>query len=68
LQGFDWQAFDPSKPETFIDSPQNMLPVVEKFHRSSTHGIHHRSMPTYMVQAWPRVKNFIFTPDEIPQK
>jgi hypothetical protein len=45
-RGFDWQAFDPVKPETFVDSPQNMLPLHMKFHRSPTHGIHHRSFPT----------------------
>jgi hypothetical protein len=25
LRGFDWQKFDPAKPETFVDSMQNML-------------------------------------------
>ena len=34
LGGFDWQAFDPAKPETFIESSQNMLPLAAKFHRS----------------------------------
>ena len=68
LRGFDWRAFDPAKPETFIDSPQNMLPISEKFHRSSTHGIHHRSVPTFIFQAYPRQAGFIFSPDEIPAK
>jgi hypothetical protein len=67
-RGFDWHAFDPAKPETFIDSPQNMLPLAEKFHRSSTHGIHHRSMPTFVFQGYPRVADFVFSPDEIVQK
>jgi hypothetical protein len=67
-RGFDWQAFDPSKPETFIDSPHNMLPLSEKFHRSSTHGIHHRSFPTFVFQSYPRKAGFVFTPDEIVPK
>jgi hypothetical protein len=67
-RGFDWHAFEPTKPETFIDSPQNMLPLAEKFHRSSTRGIHHRSMPTFVFQGYPRAANFIFSPDEIVQK
>jgi len=65
--GFDWNAFDPAKPETFIDSPQNMLPLSAKFHRSATHGIHHRSWPTFVFQAYPRKDGFVFTPDELVQ-
>lgn len=68
LRGFDWHAFDPAKPEAFIDSPQNMLPLSAKFHRSSTHGIHHRSFPTFVFQGYPRRAGFVFTPDEIVQK
>lgn len=68
LRGFDWEAFDPAKPETFIDSPQNMLPLSAKFHRSPTHGIHHRSFPTFVFQGYPRRAGFIFSPDEIPAK
>ncbi|HEY1998792.1 hypothetical protein [Paraburkholderia sp.] len=64
-RGFDWHAFDPAKPETFIDSPQNMLPLDAKFHRSPTHGIHHRSMPTFVFQGYPRKADFVFTPDEV---
>ncbi|MGS1052015.1 hypothetical protein ACVCIC_24960 [Burkholderia glumae] len=44
-----------------------MLPLVAKFHRSPTHGIHHRSFPTYVFQAYPRKAGFVFTPDEIVQ-
>lgn len=68
LRGFDWQAFDPAKPETFIDSPQNMLPLAAKFHRSPAHGIHHRSFPTFVFHAYPRKAGFVFTPDEIVHK
>jgi hypothetical protein len=66
--GFDWAAFDPDKPETFVDSPQNMLPLHMKFHRSPTHGIHHRSFPTFVFQGYPRKTGFVFTPDEIVDK
>lgn len=65
LRGFDWRAFDPAKPETFVDSLQNMLPLVAKFHRSPTHGMHHRSFPTFVFQAYPRKAGFVFTADEI---
>lgn len=68
LRGFDWHAFDPAKPETFVDSMANMLPLVAKFHRSPTHGIHHRSFPTFVFQGYPRRAGFVFTPDEIVQK
>lgn len=66
LRGFDWAAFDPAKPETFVDSMQNMLPIDAKFHRSPTHGIHHRTLPTWIYQAYPRKNGFVFTPDELP--
>jgi hypothetical protein len=67
-RGFDWRAFDPAKPETFVDSPQNMLPLHQKFHRSPTHGIHHRSFPTFVFQGYPRKAGFVFSPDEIVSK
>ncbi|AIO24608.1 hypothetical protein [Burkholderia cepacia] len=67
LRGFDWHAFDPAKPETFVDAMVNMLPLSAKFHRSPTHGIHHRSFPTYVFQAFPRKAGFVFTPDELVQ-
>ena len=67
LRGFDWHGFDPAKPETFVDSLANMLPLVAKFHRSPTHGIHHRSFPTFVFQGYPRRAGFVFTPDEIVQ-
>lgn len=63
-RGFDWHAFDPSKPETFIDSMQNMLVINAKFHRGPDHGIHAMTFPEWVYQAWPRKGGFIFTPDE----
>ena len=68
LRGFKWAEFDPDKPETFVDCMQNMLPLSAKFHRSSTHGIHHRDFATWIFQAFPRKAGFIFSPDEIPAK
>lgn len=68
LRGFDWSAFDADKPETFVDGLANMLPLSAKFHRSATHGIHHRDLPTWSYQAFPRVAGFIFSPDELVQK
>lgn len=65
LRGFDWEAFDPAKPETFVDSMQNMLPLHPKFHRSPTHGVHHRPLPTFVFQGYPRKAGFVFTADEL---
>jgi hypothetical protein len=63
-RGFDWTAFDPSKPEQFVDSMANMLVLNAKFHRLKDHGIHVMSAPEWAFQAWPRKAGFIFTPDE----
>lgn len=64
LRGFDWHAFDPARPEQFVDSMANMLVLHEKFHRHKNHGIHAMSFPEWAFQAWPRTSGFIFTPDE----
>ncbi len=64
LKGFDWKAFDPEKPETFVDSMANMLVLNAKFHRHKDHGIHEMTFPEWQFQAWPRKAGFIFTPDE----
>jgi len=45
LKGFDWHAFDPPKPETFVDSLANMLVLHSKFHRHRNHGIYAISLP-----------------------
>lgn len=66
-RGFDWTAFDPAKPELFVDSMANMLVLHAKFHRLKDHGIHAMSFPEWAFQAWPRKAGFVFTPDEIPQ-
>ncbi|WP_047236634.1 hypothetical protein [Chromobacterium subtsugae] len=65
-KGFDWRAFDPARPELFVDSMANMLVLHSKFHRHRDHGIHEMSLPEWIFQAFPRVKGFVFTPDEMP--
>ena len=64
LRGFDWEKFDPAKPELFVDSLSHMWPLHEKFHRAKDHGIHKLSFPLWSFQALPRVAGFVFTPDE----
>lgn len=63
-RGFNWETFDPAKPEQFVDSMANMLVLHEKFHRMKDHGIHAMSFPEWAFQAWPRKAGFVFTPDE----
>lgn len=66
LLGFDWHAFDPAKPEMFVDSPQNMLVLNAKFHRMKGHGIHLKPFPVWVFAAFPRMPGFVQCPDEIP--
>ncbi|MGR2678741.1 hypothetical protein [Chromobacterium haemolyticum] len=65
IRGFDWHAFDPDKPETFVDSMQNMLVLHSKFHRHKNHGIHALSFPVWIFQAFPRMPCFVFSADEL---
>jgi len=65
LRGFDWHAFDPAKPEMFVDSMANMLVLQSKFHRGKHHGIHESTFPVWIFQAYPRVDGFVFSPDEV---
>jgi hypothetical protein len=65
LRGFDWHAFDPAKPETFVDSPQNMLVLQAKFHRHKNHGMHTQTFPVWIFQAFPRVAGFVYSADEL---
>lgn len=67
-RGFDWSAFDPSHPETFVDSRANMLPLNVKMHRHAGHGIHHLSLPLWIFQAFPRVPGFVFSADELANR
>ena len=65
-RGFDWAAFDPEKPDTFVDALENMLVLNEKYHRAKNHGIHMKTFPTYVMQALPRKQGFVYTADELP--
>lgn len=64
-RGFDWVNFDPEKPETFVDSWQNMLPLHKKFHRGVDHGAHEKTAPVWGFQMFPRKAGFVFSPDEL---
>ncbi|KVZ18651.1 hypothetical protein WT88_29670 [Burkholderia stagnalis] len=64
-RGFDWKAFDPARPETFIDSMANMLVLHSKFHRKKGHGIHAETLPVWIFQAFPRVPGFVYSADEL---
>ncbi len=61
---FDWEAFDPAKPEQFVDSPANMWPLCELHHIAKTHGIHMESFPIWVVQSCLK-KGFVYSPDEL---
>lgn len=65
VRGFDWNAFDPDHPETFVDSAANMLVLHEKFHRSKTHGMHENSLPIWIFQAFPRKPGYVYSADEL---
>jgi len=64
-RGFDWTAFDPEKPETFVDSWPNMLPLHKKFHRGKQHGAHEETAPIWGFQMFPRKPGFVYSPDEL---
>ena len=66
LRGFDWHAFDPTDPASFVDSMCNMLVLHAKYHRHVEHGIHEVTFPVWIFQAMPRVPGFVFSPDELP--
>ena len=61
---FPWNAFDPSKPETFIDSEFNAkLVLCKKHHTAPNHGIHCLPEPLWRFQKL-KAKDFVFSPDE----
>lgn len=62
--GMDWNLFDPSNPESFVDSIHNMLPLNAKFHIEKDHGIHLMPFPEFLLQILPRIAGFVLTPDE----
>lgn len=66
VRGFDWSAFDPATPETFVDGLQNMIPLTTNVHIGA-HGVHRHSGPVWLFFMWPRTDGFVYMPDEIPQ-
>lgn len=68
FRGFDWNAFDPTKPEQFVDSMANMLPLSAKFHRHRDFGWHMMPFPLIAVMGLPRKRGFIFNPSEESKK
>ncbi|MPV55838.1 hypothetical protein CFB46_12280 [Burkholderia sp. HI2761] len=65
-QGFDWEAFDPARPETFVDSTYNQLLLCALHHRGKDHGRHEESDPVWSVQAF-LLPGFVYSPDELKQ-
>lgn len=62
-RGFDFEAFDPEQPETFVDSPQAMIVLHKHLHREKNHGAHALTGPIFLLQAFPFVDGFVFSPD-----
>jgi hypothetical protein len=64
-RGFDFEAFDPANPETLVDSAQAMLILHKHLHREKNHGAHSITGPIFLLQAFPFVDGFVFSPDEL---
>ena len=64
-RGFDFNTFDPAKPETLVDSIQAMLVLHKHLHREENHGVHQITGPIFLLQAFPFVDGFVFSPDEL---
>ena len=64
-RGFDFEAFDPAKPETLVDSVQAMVVLHKHLHREKNHGAHAVTGPIFLLQAFPFVDGFVFSPDEL---
>jgi hypothetical protein len=54
LRGFDWTAFDPTQPQTFVDSLEHMLPLCAEHHRAPDKGIHMTTFPLWVFQSFPK--------------
>lgn len=63
-RGFDWENFDVTKPETFVDGMAQMLPLCEKHHRAPDLGIHMMPWPIWVLQCFPLVKGFVEEPNQ----
>ena len=56
LRGFDWETFDPTHPETFVDAIEHMAPLCAEHHRAPEKGIHMTTFPLWIFQAFPKKK------------
>lgn len=54
IRGFDWHSFDPTHPETFVDSMSQMLPLCAEHHRAVERGVHMAPFPDWVLQAFPK--------------
>lgn len=54
LRGFDWNKFDPSQPQDFVDSITHMAPLCAEHHRAPDKGIHMTTFPLFVFQAFPK--------------
>jgi hypothetical protein len=62
---FDWSAFDPADPYTFVDDQTvNGLLLCAQHHRGKDAGIHALPYPLWLAQAYGR-DGYRFTPDEV---
>jgi len=65
---FPWDDFDPSRPDTFIDSEYNAnLVLCNRHHIGKDHGIHMLPYTLWILQRYKK-KDFVFSPDEDKEK
>ena len=50
---FDWKEVA-NNPDTFVDSPYNMIVLCKEHHISSNRGIHHVPFPDWILQKYPK--------------
>lgn len=63
VHGYDWSAFDPDRPETFVDSRANMIPLHERYHIGDR-GEHRHTGPFLGGYRWPRKPGVVYAPNE----
>ena len=53
LAQFDWSEVA-QNPDTFVDSPLNMITLCKQHHTSGAYGIHHVPFPDWILQKFPK--------------
>jgi len=53
LAQFDWLEVA-QNPDTFVDSPLNMITLCKQHHTSGAYGIHHVPFPDWILQKFPK--------------